>query len=437
MSPGLPNSKRDFAAIESLASDADTEAVETFTIEVSAGQRSGHGPRTRSRAPQKSRGLAPVTVKAPAAPLTASPRVAPARKSTRVVAESLELPTRVGTPPWLVSLVVHAAVLLALSFCTIATLQQEDLGLWASSAPREFVEEFPELQIDSSVELDELDAELPTELEDPGLASLGELSAEAALSEVSASGSLASDDLGEMGSLFGNEGNGLSDLGAGAGGATTSFFGTKAKARRIVFVIDNTGSMNYGGLETVFVELLKTVDAMDARQQFYVFFFSDQVYPMFFPQSQSTFVRATKENKQMLRDWLDSVEICTGGVWQLTQALHAAYKFEPDVVYLLCDGRGWDLVRASYKVEAVNRLKTEPNPQGIPVHTLGMGCKKDSNRENLASVARVNSGTFREVEVSPAMVEVARQRNRPYHVNGPGEVWGNEVLNRKALGESE
>jgi hypothetical protein len=240
-----------------------------------------------------------------------------------------------------------------------------------------------------------------------------------------------------MGTLFGNEGHALSDLGAGDGGATTSFFGTKAKARRIVFLIDNTGSMNYGGLETVFVELLKSVDAMDARQQFYVFFFSDQVYPMFFPQSQSTFVRATKENKQMLRDWLDSVEICTGGVWQLTQALHAAYKIEPDVVYLLCDGRGWDLVRASYKVEAVNRLKTEPNPQGIPVHTLGMGCKKDSDRENLAIVARVNSGTFREVQVSPAMVEVASQRNRPYHVNGPGEVWGKEVLNRKALGESE
>lgn len=430
MSLGVPDSKRDSAAVESLASDADPKAVETFTIEVSAGSRTGK-PRGPQRGRKKGKDPAPLGAKPPAAgqrvetaePVAPQVAIESGVRTPNLTEDPVEPLRRSGTPPWLVSLVVHAAVLLVLSFCTLATLQREDLALWASSAPRdEFIEEFPELEIDPSVELTSLETELPTELEDPGLASFGDLSAEAELSEVSASASLATSELGEMGTLFGDIGNALSDLGAGAGGATTSFFGTKSRARRIIFVIDNTGSMNYGGLETVIDELLKSVDAMNARQQFYAFFFSDQVYPLFFPQSQGTFVRATKENKQLLREWLDSVELCTGGVWQLTQAMEAACDLRPDVIYLLCDGRDWDRVRASYKVEAVERLKTEPNPLGIPVHTLGMGCKVDSDRENLASVARANSGSFREVQITPAMVEVARQRNRPYHVTSPGPV---------------
>ena len=112
--------------------------------------------------------------------------------------------------------------------------------------------------------------------------------------------------------------------------------------------------------------------------------------------------------------------------------MQAAYKLEPDVIYLLCDGRDWDRVRASHKVQAVKNLRRTPNPLGIPVHTLGMGCKSDFDRENLAAVARVNGGAFREVEVTPALVEVAQKRDRPYHIHGPGEVWGTNVSMRRS-----
>lgn len=448
MSPGLPNSHR-----EPAASKAEQRAIETFTIDVSAGHRAKAASRRKLRA-QKARGnekqpdRATLAVKGPTAakrdrvrrasvPSTSRKRAAsrPSDSAAAPTKEPVQEPARRGgTPPWLVSLAVHAVLLLLLSLFSLATLQPEDFGLWASSAPQETIDEFVEFEIDPSVDFESLDTELPSELEDPGMASFGDLSADSELSDLSSSTSLASNHLGEWGSLFGESGNGLSDLGMGAGGAT-SFFGTPAKAGRIVFVIDSTGSMNFGGLETVIVELLKSVDSMDRHQQFYVLFFSDQVYPLFFPQSQTKFVRATEENKQRLRNWLDTVELCTGGVWQLTQSLGVAYELKPDVVYLLCDGRDWDRVRASYKVEAVTLLKTTPNPLGIPVHTLGMGCKVDADRENLATVARVNSGTFREVEVTPALVEVARQRNRPYHIKGPGEVWGSKVLIRRTRGE--
>ncbi len=443
MTSGLPNSHREPGA-DAAASKAEQKAVETFTIDVSAGHQTAATSRRKRRAKKAGadrtlpEAKGPVGAKRNRAAPTAGPHFSSERASQRSLdpdASAPEPTSRGGTPSWLVSLAVHAVILLLLSFFSLASLQQEDFGLWASTAPQEVVDEFVEIEIDPSVDFESLDTELPTELEDPGTASFGDLSAESELSDLSHSTMLAGDNLGEWGSLFGESGSGLGDLGEGAGGAMTSFFGTQARAGRIVFVIDNTGSMNYGGLETVIVELLKSVDSMSPRQQFYVLFFSDQVYPLFHPRSQTNFVRATEENKQMLRRWLDTVEICTGGVWQLTQSLTLAYELKPDVVYLLCDGRDWDLVRASYKVEAVRLLRTTANPLGIPVHTLGMGCKTDGDRENLATVARVNFGTFREVEVTPALVEIARQRNRPYHNKGPGEVWGTEVLNRKTLGE--
>lgn len=452
MSSGLPNSNRD-PATDAPASEAEQKAVETFTIDVSAGHRSEAASRRKRRAKKtreerKAAGSVPLEKKEPVAAKqdrikpAAAPHYSPMSLGGRpsAAAATAETPVQEPTrrrrsPSWLVSLAVHAVILLLLSFFSLASLQQEDFGLWASTAPQEVVDEFVEIEIDPSVEFESLDTELPSELEEPGMASFGELSAESELSDLTSSASLASNNLGEWGSLFGDSGSGLSDLGAGSGGATTSFFGTQAKAGRIVFVIDNTGSMNYGGLETVIVELLKSVDAMDPRQQFYVLFFSDQVYPLFYPQSQTKFVRPTDRNKQMLRNWLNTVELCTGGVWQLTQSLNLAYELKPDVVYLLCDGRDWDRVRASYKVEAVKLLRTTPNPLGIPVHALGMGCKVDADRENLATVARVNSGTFREVEVTPALVEVARQRNRPYHIKGPGEVWGTKVPIRRTPSE--
>lgn len=405
----------------SHAASADDEVVQTFVIEVGAGRRRDSSSSTETLVPKKSRGLA-------VARLPAALPAAPSRQAT----PQREKPAAGNRrPSWLTSLVVHAALLLALSFITLVTVEQEELSLWASHVPpEELVVDFPEIEIEPSTELASYESNLPTEMHDPGISSLGQLSADSALAESLADGALPAGGLQDMGSLFDEEGGGLSDTGGGDGGASTSFFGTESQARRVVFVIDNTGSMSHGGLETVIVELLNTVGAMSPNQQFYVLFFSDQVYPLFFPRPEPGYLPATKQNIQELEAWLNSVEICTGGVWQLTQAMDAAYGMNPDVVYLLSDGRHWDSIRADYKIKAVEALKTRPNTQGILVHTLGMGCQADEDRENLASVARVNSGVFREVEVTPAMKERAKQRERPYHSAKPGTVWGTEVQGR-------
>ncbi|MEO2045026.1 MAG: vWA domain-containing protein [Pirellulales bacterium] len=337
-----------------------------------------------------------------------------------------------------VSLLLHLFLLVLLSFYTLASLQKEpELELLSSVAPLEEVVEFSEIEIDPTENLKELSDELePDSFETDdlkaGQSPFSELTAKSSFAEVATGPGMVADGLGDLGEIFGNDGQGLSDLGAGKGKGSTNFFGSRTQARRIVYLIDNTGSMTHGGLETVIVELLKSITTLEKNQQFYILFFSDQVYPLFFPQSSTVYIRPTEKNLQNIRNWLDTVECCTGGVWQLLQGLEIASNMRPDVIYLLSDGRDWRRVRAQHKVEGVQNLLTTTNVNQIPIHTLGMGCQRDIDRENLAAVAKNNSGTFREVQIHPDMIEQAKRNNRPYHNQGPGKVWGSKVPKRKA-----
>jgi hypothetical protein len=336
-----------------------------------------------------------------------------------------------------VSFLLHLALLLLLSFYTLATLRSEpDLELLAGTIPSEEVVDFSEIEIDPTENLAELNDELdPNQIDiddiTPGQSAFSELSAESTFANVADGPGLVTDSPGDVGELFGEDGQGLADLGLGMGKSSASFFGSQTKARRIIYLIDNTSSMRKGGLETVVSELLKSVDALGKNQRFYILFFSDQVYPLFFPLSSPDYLRSTKDNRQKLRHWLDTVEYCTGGVWQLIQGLEIAGKMRPDVIFLLSDGNRWNAVRADYKVQGVQQLLTTANAYRIPIHTLGMGCQGDADRKNLEAVAKVNSGTFREVRIHPDMVELAIRKKRPYHNEGPGKIWGSKVPKKR------
>ena len=96
-------------------------------------------------------------------------------------------------PSWLVSLLAHVVFLVMLSFCILPTLQQEDdLGLVASTTQVEEVDDFQEVEVDSSEELESLDDEFASDLTDPGEAAFGDLSAESALSDITGHTALAS-----------------------------------------------------------------------------------------------------------------------------------------------------------------------------------------------------------------------------------------------------
>ena len=200
---------------------------------------------------------------------------------------------------------------------------------------------------------------------------------------------------------------------SGNGGlGTASFFGTEARGNRIVFLVDNSGSMKQGRMETTLLELLRSVDQLSEKQYFYVIFYSDQAYPMFYPHGVMQPVPATRENKQKLYEWLQTVELCIGG--QLLKAMELAASLHPHVVYVLSDGD----ISSSRTMEGL----TAPNDWDFTVHTLGMGVSKPEHAANLTAIAQAHHGTFQMVQPTPDAVQSSRRR--PIHSNSFGVTWG-------------
>lgn len=208
-----------------------------------------------------------------------------------------------------------------------------------------------------------------------------------------------------------NSGSGDNGKGFGRGGGGAQFFGSKSKGKKFVFVVDNSNSMIGGRFETALNELMKSVDGMSKNQSFYVIFFSDTAYGLFHPQAAKTFVPATAKNKERLRAWLYTVELCWGT--NAKEAMARAIGLKPDVVYLLGDGAFTDNTQALLTGE----LKGE-----VVVNTLGMEARA-KDRTQFEEIAKANSGTFKDVGVSPEAELMAKQN--PLRRNKKrGLVWG-------------
>ena len=183
----------------------------------------------------------------------------------------------------------------------------------------------------------------------------------------------------------------------------------------MVFLVDNSASMKQGRMETTLFELARSVEQLGEKQEFYVVFYSDQAYPMFYPHPEMKAVAATRENKQRLYQWLQTVELCVGGA--LLKAVDLAESLEPQVVYMLSDGD----ISGTKTMEQL----TQTHDRKFAIHTLGMGVKKPQDAQNLAWIAQANRGTFQMVGTLPAAVQMAKAR--PIRSNKWGVAWGGSL----------
>jgi hypothetical protein len=176
--------------------------------------------------------------------------------------------------------------------------------------------------------------------------------------------------------------------------------------------------MQGGRLETVIAELLNCLDRLREDQEFYVIFHSDNVYPMLYPDPVDRYLRPTKANKQLVAEWLDTVELCLGD--SVEEAILAAASIEPDTVFLLSDGR----------IHGENKFRVLLNAESrnFPIHTFAVGMNGSvAGRKNLQLIADANGGEFTESEIPPEMRDLSRRQLRPYHNETPGPVWGRNV----------
>ncbi len=171
----------------------------------------------------------------------------------------------------------------------------------------------------------------------------------------------------------------------------TSFFGIRGTAKKFCFVVDNSKSMNGVRFRTAIAELMYSVEKLQSDQQFYVVFFSDGAYPMFFPNFTREMIPATAENKVKFRAWLQQVDL--GPATLGSAAMKIGLDLEPEVLYLLGDG--------DFQDDTVREVLKRANAK-TRIHAIGLDIPTRSRADaGFAAIARAFYGTYRNLRLTP------------------------------------
>ena len=351
--------------------------------------------------------------------------------------------------PAAVSTLIHLLVLLALAMLFVAREEKPDRFVIVSGTPaEEVVEDSVPVEFDADVappeetepveqmaaEMPALDVATPT----PEPMALDGIAAADAAPPIDLAGTLPAAD--DVMATFGGGGDAEAGTGGAGGGkpagratGAPTFFGKTGKGRSVCFICDNSPSYKDGGFHMVLSEVARAVDALKPEQSFFVIFYSDAAYPMFYPDKIDALQPATPQNKQRLQTWLATVELCSGGVRGLRDAVKIATGLGVDVVYFLSDGRDF---------EAQKRCMLSTDFGTTVVHTFGMqqnlidkrtrmlDPKKVSDQlgynQNLIDIAAAHDGEFTPVQVPPEAA--AMEQVRPIRKNfSRGPVWGTRL----------
>lgn len=296
------------------------------------------------------------------------------------------------SPTWGISMLLHIILVLSLAmYTTVEVLKPGTSVLTASmlDAP-EALEE----QTDDVIKFEELEVN-PTAIENPNSSDSNVDASNTSMSPEKIENSSPSDlpaiaDFGDAGSGL------LTDFGEAmidkpGSGTSASFFGVPAKGKKFCFVVDNSGSMKGAKFENALYELATAIDKLTPTQSFYIIFFSDKPYPLFYPSPASGFVQAIPKNKQLLAQWLSTVELHkqTKG----SEAMKLALDLGPDVIYLLGDGAFTDSTVKDVLAREAIRTK---------IHTIGFNMKPGSRpAKDFEAIAQKFYGSYREVSEKP------------------------------------
>jgi hypothetical protein len=184
--------------------------------------------------------------------------------------------------------------------------------------------------------------------------------------------------------------NGTAGQGHGnAAGAGQGFFDVRSGGNRFVFVVDCSASMNASyrsqqdpsvktRFQKVQLELVRAIQGLSPKQQFFVIFFNRRAIPM----PASELLPATPENQRACQEWVS--QAFADGDTDPGEALRLALTANPDVIYLLTDGQFQRRVGTQ-----ITRL----NQERVKIHTLGFG--RYAAADLLRDIAESNRGTYR------------------------------------------
>jgi len=162
-----------------------------------------------------------------------------------------------------------------------------------------------------------------------------------------------------------------------------SFYGVApGKARRIIYVVDHSSSMQ-DAFSEVQLELKRTVSSMTEKKFFDVIFFTHNDYQ---EMPARALLRASKAHKNAAHRFIDSIK--PGGGTDPTRALDRAFKLRPDLIYLLTDGQ--------FDSSIVDHIRALNKKGRVTVNTI---CFRSRVGEDiLRLIAAQNSGRYRFVK---------------------------------------
>ena len=164
-----------------------------------------------------------------------------------------------------------------------------------------------------------------------------------------------------------------------------SFFGTRSKGKRFVFVIDKSGSMNsQGRLGKAKRELITTLQSLKPDTRFMVYFFDHVADPM----PVKAMMAATPENVAWAARWIEGRDV--GGSTDPSDALRFTFSLKPDTVWLLTDGQFAD------EDEVLGQIRSANPQSAIRINTVAF--KDKSGEAVLKQIATENDGTYRFVQ---------------------------------------
>ncbi len=177
---------------------------------------------------------------------------------------------------------------------------------------------------------------------------------------------------------------------------TQQYYGIDIHAKRMMFIIDHSGSMNEvvagnSRLDRAKMELIRTINELPEEAEFAITFYSDNVRPW-----QSELAQATEINKKQA---VESIrKLVPGGMTNTYGALRRSMLFDSqlEAVFLLTDGRPTcgDIVAPQAIIQDIvhrNRFRH------LKVNTIGIAVDGPM-QQFLQTLAENTAGEFRQSE---------------------------------------
>jgi von Willebrand factor type A domain len=204
------------------------------------------------------------------------------------------------------------------------------------------------------------------------------------------------------GGFTSGSGSGLSSGGKGRGGpaggrARTKLYGIEADGYKFIYVFDRSGSMGGSGQNTPLTSakanLLASLESLGDTHQFQIIFYNEKPTMFALAGHPDRLVFGNEANRATARQFVRNI-VADGGT-RHEEALWMALNMQPDVIFFLTDADQPEL--SPSQMEKIQRA----NNGRCSINTIEFGLGPPIHTDNfLVRLARENNGKYTYVDVS-------------------------------------